>query len=139
MKERRLEGQRSVKASKEVEGCTFEPNLKGRKSPIMRMHQKNIGMKPPLAAIVSKRPLKVPKTGKYGLPTQSRPATSASTHALATYTTAASRSGSGNFRQTTSERQFSSNHPNMPNTCTSNQKNLSYSQLHAAKRHVGSQ
>ena len=67
MKERKLQGQRNIKASKEVEGCTFEPNIKGRKSPIILMHQK-ANQKPPLATVVSKYPLRAPKAGKYGLP-----------------------------------------------------------------------
>lgn len=37
MKERKLEGQRSIKASKEVEGCTFEPNIKGKRSPLLAL------------------------------------------------------------------------------------------------------
>ena len=40
MKERKLQGQRDMKANKEVEGCTFEPNVKGKKPPILLVQQK---------------------------------------------------------------------------------------------------
>jgi len=52
-----------VNEEKVVEGCTFEPNIKDRKSHFLV----DKGKKPP---IVSKRPLRAPKTGKYGLAEQ---------------------------------------------------------------------